>query len=64
MVYPHRRERAPESDLRRYLEEARAILSQAPPAATGRLTTPLTEPRVSPDFEELLWFDLPDICLR
>ena len=59
MVYPHRRDRAPQSDLRRYLDEARAILAQASPAGTGRLS-----PRVSPDFEELLWFDLPDICLR
>ncbi|HVN12533.1 MAG TPA: aminotransferase class V-fold PLP-dependent enzyme, partial [Kineosporiaceae bacterium] len=60
MVYPHRRERAPQSDLPGYLEEARAIFAKAPEAGAARLTAP----RVSPDFEELLWFDLPDGCLR
>jgi selenocysteine lyase/cysteine desulfurase len=59
MVFPRRRERLPQSALRGHLEQAREILAQAPPPASERVAAP----RVSPAFEELLWFELPDICL-
>lgn len=60
--WPARHERAPESDLTGYLAEAQDLVAkltadadERPPAATG--------PRVSANFEELRWFDLPDVCL-
>ena len=59
MVFPRRRERLPQSALRRHLQQAREIFAQAPPPALERVAAP----RVSPAFEELLWFELPDICL-
>ena len=59
MVYPHRREHAPQSALRGHLDEAREILARAEPPDLDQVT----RPRVSPEFEELVWFDLPDACL-
>ena len=59
MVYPHRRERAPESALLGHLEEARQIFDRAGSPDLA----PRTAVRVSPEFEEMLWFELPDICL-
>jgi len=58
MQYPKHHDRAPESELARYLEEAGAILSSATPAS-GETVDDL----VSADFEQLRWFDLPPACL-
>ncbi len=60
--WPSRHERAPESALSEYLADARELftkLADQPaveaPAGAGR--------RVSAGFEELRWFDLPEVCL-
>jgi selenocysteine lyase/cysteine desulfurase len=57
MEFPHRRQRASESDLRGYLAEAHEILetltSQPRPEPFGM-------PDVSEDFEALRWFPFPD----
>ncbi len=66
LSYPRRRNQAPESELVRYLDEAKALLSAAgdrsgeaqPPA--GRLDD---GGLVSADFEHLRWFELPAGCL-
>ncbi|HSG84858.1 MAG TPA: aminotransferase class V-fold PLP-dependent enzyme [Candidatus Limnocylindrales bacterium] len=54
MGYTAHRHREPESRLTGYLDEARALLSALPPMPPGE---PL---EVSPDFETLRWFLLPD----
>ena len=54
VVHPDRRRSAPESALTGYLEEARRILSTAGPAD---VITPIP---MSPDFEKLRWFPLPE----
>jgi selenocysteine lyase/cysteine desulfurase len=61
--FPSRHERAPESALGEYLAEARELfakLSEQPVAAwaEGGATA-----RLSAEFEELRWFELPDACL-
>ena len=61
LCWPAHHERAPESALQDYLAEAREIFDKrdddaAPPDGTAGRT-------VSPHFEELRWFELPDICL-
>ena len=58
MQYPRHHDRAPESELRCYLEEAKAVLKAATPAS-GEPVKGL----VSEDFEQLRWFDLPLVCL-
>jgi hypothetical protein len=58
MQYPRHHDRAPESDLRRYLDEARTIFEAASPASGAPSGT-----QVSADFEHLRWFDLPSVCL-
>jgi hypothetical protein len=58
MHYPRHHDRAPESELHRYLEEARTLLDAATPAS-GEPVADL----VSADFEQLRWFDLPAACL-
>ena len=58
LVYPRHQEHAPESDLKRYLEEAKATLAAATPAPVDSL-----DHLVSADFEQLRWFDLPPACL-
>jgi selenocysteine lyase/cysteine desulfurase len=60
--WPSRHERAPESALTGYLEEARELfakLAELPPPET--LAGPAA--RVSANFEELRWFELPEVCL-
>jgi selenocysteine lyase/cysteine desulfurase len=57
MLYPRHRDRAPESELHRYLQEARAVLAAATPASGEPIDL------VSEDFEHLRWFDLPPACL-
>ncbi len=53
---PH--DRAPESALAGYLEEARHVLAAADGDGTGGV------PGVSADFEQLRWFELPAACVR
>jgi hypothetical protein len=52
--YPRHRDRAPESELRHYLEEANAVLAAAMPASGEPI-----DHLVSADFEHLRRFDLP-----
>jgi selenocysteine lyase/cysteine desulfurase len=56
--YPHHTDRAPESELGTYLEEARVVLEAATPASNEA-----PDGLVSADFEHLRWFDLPPACL-
>ena len=62
--YPSRHERAPESALAGYLDEARALFAEL--AARGgepdRDTAGVGD-RISQHFEELRWFELPEECL-
>ena len=61
MQYPHHENRAPETDLERYLQEAINILT-GPRAEPDHSTAqhPLT---LSEDFEQLRWFELPTACI-
>ena len=61
MVYPDHDERAPESELERYLEEAALVLA-AGASSPGKLSEDSLR-TVSEDFEHLRWFDLPKTCL-
>jgi selenocysteine lyase/cysteine desulfurase len=54
--------RAPESILARHLDDARALFASLPAAGDG-LGPAETPTPVSPDFEELRWFELPPVCL-
>jgi hypothetical protein len=56
--YPRHHDRAPESELHRYLDEARALFEGAIPASVESV-----DDLVSEDFEQLRWFDLPAACL-
>ena len=56
--YPRHQDRAPESELQRYLEEAKTVLAAATPASGEPI-----DHLVSADFEHLRWFDLPPACL-
>jgi hypothetical protein len=58
--YPEHHDRAPESALAGYLEEARGVFARLGGRAflDGHL-----EGRVSADFEHLRWFELPAECL-
>jgi hypothetical protein len=58
LVHPGAAERAPVSALDDYLAAAEALLVTRPEPAPD--STPLD---VSPDFEELRWFELPSRCL-
>jgi len=58
LQYPHHKDRAPESELGAYLEEARVVLEAATPASNEA-----PDGLVSADFEHLRWFDLPPACL-
>jgi hypothetical protein len=60
LSYPHTRVSAAESDLTGYLRTARNLLEQraTTPWVTGDPTS-----SVSPDFEALRWFELPEACL-
>jgi hypothetical protein len=57
--YPRHHDRAPESELHRYLDEARALFEAAAAPAPGEPVGNL----LSADFEQLRWFDLPAACL-
>jgi len=58
MRYPRHEDRAPESDLKGYLEQAKTLLAAATPAPNDPI-----DHLVSADFEQLRWFDLPSACL-
>lgn len=57
LVHPRHDDRAPESELRRYLDQAEAIFAAACPPDAAE------PPGLSADFEHLRWFDLPASCL-
>jgi hypothetical protein len=61
LVYPHAHERAEESALPRYLEEARRLLETRIAAAAGEADG--RPPGLSEDFEALRWFELPAVCV-
>jgi selenocysteine lyase/cysteine desulfurase len=61
MRYPHHDDRATESELKRYLDEAATLLSEAHPRRGHDAAPP--PGTVSKDFEHLRWFDLPPACL-
>jgi hypothetical protein len=63
MTYPHHDEPVPESALPGYLDEARALLAQAP-GARGDAAGGQVPSQVSEDFEHLRWFELPAVCLQ
>jgi selenocysteine lyase/cysteine desulfurase len=58
MLYPRHKDRAPESVLKWYLDEARLVLESAKPLSNRPI-----DDLVSADFEHLRWFDLPPTCL-
>jgi selenocysteine lyase/cysteine desulfurase len=69
LTYPRRADRAPESALAGYLDEARALFASLPdPAVDGAIPhladSRLTDERLSADFEHLRWFDLPAESLQ
>ena len=65
LAYPHHDDRAPESALADQLRRAREILALATPARTDADGEHLDAARCpSPEFHDLLWFDLPEVCLR
>jgi selenocysteine lyase/cysteine desulfurase len=61
MRYPQHDNRAPESELARYLEEAARILGAERPANAPPSAGPM--PGLTSGFEHLRWFDLPPACL-
>jgi hypothetical protein len=60
LCWPHREERAGEEALAEHLAYARALFAALPdePAVDGNAGQD-----ISPHFEELRWFELPDVCL-
>jgi selenocysteine lyase/cysteine desulfurase len=58
LEYPTRHDRAPETDLPRYLEYAAALAADAAPGGDE------ADGQVSADFDALRWFDLPAACLQ
>ena len=59
MCYPRHDDRAPESELPKYLDEGAALLAgSAPPDLSVPPET------LSDDFEHLRWFDLPKVCVE
>jgi selenocysteine lyase/cysteine desulfurase len=61
MQYPRLRSQAPESELKRYLDEAATVFAGADGVAAADAGTAPTV--VSEDFEHLRWFELPAECL-
>jgi selenocysteine lyase/cysteine desulfurase len=58
LTYPRHDDRAPESDLARYLAEAHDLMHALPEPGED-----VDVAHVSPDFEHLRWFELPAVCL-
>ena len=64
LTFPRHHDRAPESALAGYLDEARALFASLPdPYAAGE-PAHVADDRLSEDFEHLRWFDLPPASLR
>jgi selenocysteine lyase/cysteine desulfurase len=63
LSYTHEKVTAPESELTRYLDEARAILERARLAAPT-YSAPIPHTEMTAEFERLRWFELPDVCLE
>jgi len=67
MTYPCHDDRAPESALGVYLDEARVLLDAAdarrPPTDDATVDGPPPAACPTPEFHDLLWFDLPQECL-
>ena len=61
MQYPHHDDRAPETELARYLQQATEILDAAGTVDPQAGADPL--PGLTRDFEDLRWFDLPAASL-
>ena len=61
MRYPRHHDRAPETELERYLRDASTLLAAAHGPAPRGIDGPVRT--VSEDFEHLRWFDLPAACL-
>jgi selenocysteine lyase/cysteine desulfurase len=61
MRYPRHHDRAPEAELKRYLQDAATLCAAADRAAPQAADGPVQS--VSADFEHLRWFDLPAECL-
>jgi selenocysteine lyase/cysteine desulfurase len=60
-TYPRHDDRAPESVLAEYLDEARALFASLPEADT---IPQATDAALGVDLERLRWFDLPAVSLR
>lgn len=60
--WPSRHERAPESALADYLSEARELFAKLAEQPTAETPAGAGQ-RVSAGFEELRWFELPEVCL-
>jgi hypothetical protein len=63
MCHPRNTDRAPESELDRYLDEARARFAAAPGGGRADGTFAEDGAGMTADFEHLRWFDLPAVCL-
>ncbi len=61
MRYPRRRDRAAETELARYLQDAAGLMRQAGTAQEHVVAEHTRD--LSDDFEELRWFELPPVCL-
>jgi hypothetical protein len=61
--YPSRHERAPESAFGDYLREARELFAKLADQPSASLPDSGAGRKISADFEELRWFDLPEVCL-
>ena len=64
MSYPRHADRAPETELRRYLDEATALFAGAcGGAGSDNAEAAAAAQPLSADFEHLRWFELPADCL-
>jgi selenocysteine lyase/cysteine desulfurase len=57
LIYPHHTERAPESELAHYLDDAAALV------AATEAPHNQAQAEVSTDFDSLRWFDIPASCV-
>jgi hypothetical protein len=59
LTFPRHHDRAPESALEGYLEQAAVLFDSLPDPYEGGEPPHVADDRVSEDFEHLRWFDLP-----
>ena len=64
LSFPRHEDRAPESALSGYLDEARALFDALPDPYAGGESPHVADERLSADFEHLRWFDLPSASLE